>query len=54
METTESVRVKYDVVTKRVEVIYGERRISIPGKHDSLDEAKAAAEAYARRYLGVR
>lgn len=51
METIEPLRVKYDVLTERVEVTVGDNRVSIPGKHKSLEEARAAAEAYALRYM---
>lgn len=54
MESTESLQVNYDVVTKRVEVRYGDRRVSVPGKFETLGEARAAADAYACRYLGKK
>ena len=54
MDTIDSLRVNYDVMTRRVEVKYGERRVIVPGTHETIGEARIAAEAYARRYLGMR
>jgi hypothetical protein len=54
MESTDGLRVNYDAKTKRVEVKYGDRRVSVPGKFETLDEARAAAEVYACRYLGKK
>jgi len=51
MEASQSMRVKYHPISKRVEIARGDRQISIPGEHDTLDQAKAAVDAYARRYL---
>lgn len=54
MDTIENLRINYDVTSRRVEVRCGERRVIVPGTHDTLDAARVAAEAYARRYLGMK
>ena len=51
MDTAQGVKVDYDVMTKRVVVSYGERRVIMPGTYSTLVEARAAAETYAKRYL---
>lgn len=51
METSQSVKVEYDVMTKRVDVTYGDRRVTISGKYETFEEARKAAEAYAKRWL---
>ena len=51
METEQSVKVKYDVTSKRAEVYYGERRVTMSGTYETIEEARKAAEAYAKRYL---
>lgn len=51
MESGLSVKVSYDMVTKRVDVSYGDRRVTMSGTYETIDEARAAAQAYARRYL---
>ena len=51
MDASEPVKVQYDVTTKRVNVSYGERRVTISGRYETIDEARKAAEAYARKYL---
>jgi len=54
MNIIESLHVSYVAGTRRVEVKYGKRRVSVPGTHETLDEARVAAERYARRYLGMK
>lgn len=53
METIDGLRVNYNAKTKRVEE-YGDRGVSVPGKFETLDEARAAAEVYACRHLGKK
>jgi rRNA processing protein Krr1/Pno1 len=51
MEATQSVKVQYDVTTQRVDVTVDDKRVSIPGTYKTIDEARKAAEAYAKRWL---
>ena len=51
METANTVKVKYDTETKRVDVTCGDRRVTIAGRFETLEEARKAAEAYAKRWL---
>lgn len=51
MDAENLVKVKYDVVTKRVDVSCSDRRVTISGKYETIDDARKAAEAYAKRYL---
>jgi rRNA processing protein Krr1/Pno1 len=51
METSQSVKVQYDVMTKRVDVTYGDRCVTVSGKYETIEEARKAVEVYARRWL---
>jgi hypothetical protein len=51
MQVEHPVKVQYDVMTKRVDVSYGDRRVTMSGKYETIEEARKAAEAYAKRYL---
>ena len=51
MQVEQSIKVQYDVTSKRVDVYYGDRRVTMAGTYESIDEAREAAEAYAKRYL---
>ena len=51
MEAEQQIKVEYDVVSRRVVVTYGERRVRMPGTYETIDEARSAAEIYAKRYL---
>ena len=51
MEIEQSIKVKYDVTSKRVDVYCGKRRVTMSGTYETIDEARKAAEAYAKRYL---
>ena len=51
MEIEQSIKVQYDVTSKRVDVYRGERRVTMSGTYETIDEARKAAEAYAKRYL---
>ena len=51
MENQQSIKVQYDVTSKRVDVTYGDRRVTMSGTYESFDDARKAAEAYAKRYL---
>jgi hypothetical protein len=54
MENFVGVRVKYVAATKRAEVTCGDRRVSIPGKHETSEKAMLTGETYAQRYLGIK
>lgn len=51
MQVERSVKVQYDVMTKRVDVSYGDRRVTVSGTYETIEEARKAAEAYAKRWL---
>jgi len=51
MPVDQPIKVKYDVTSKRVDVYCGERRVTMSGTYETIDEARQAAEAYAKRYL---
>lgn len=51
MQVEQSVKVHYDVMTKRVDVSYGDRRVTMSGTYENIEEARKAAEAYAKRWL---
>lgn len=51
METEQSIKVQYDVTSKRVDVYCGERRVTMSGTYETIEDARKAAEAYAKRYL---
>lgn len=51
MELEQPVKVQYDVMTKRVDVAYGDRRVTVSGTYETIEDARKAAELYAKRYL---
>lgn len=51
MEVEQSIKVQYDVMTKRVDVAYGDRRVTVSGRYETIEDARKAAESYAKRYL---
>lgn len=51
MDAEHLVNVKYDAITKRVDVSCSDRRVTVSGKFETIEEARKAAEAYAKRYL---
>ena len=44
MDAAGSVKVDYDVMTKRVVVTFSERRVIMPGTYRTIAEARSAAE----------
>jgi hypothetical protein len=51
MEVEQPVKVQYDVMTKRVDVSYGDRRVTLSGQYKTIEDAQEAAERYAKKYL---
>ena len=51
MATPDTVKVQYDVITKRVDVSYGDRRVTLSGQYKTIEDAKVAAERYAKKYM---
>ena len=51
MEAAQGVKVQYDVITKRVDVSYGDRRVTLSGQYKTIEAAKQAAERYAKKYM---
>lgn len=50
----EAARIQYDVETMRVNVTFQGRRVSIPGKYETLEEGRVAADIYVRRFMARR
>lgn len=51
MPVDQIIKVTYDVTTKRADVFCGDRRVTMSGTFETIDEARKAADAYAKRYL---
>jgi hypothetical protein len=51
MDIIDAPRVQYDVETMRINVTFRGRRVSIPGKYETIEDGRQAADDYVRRYM---